>query len=99
MKDINTLRKISYYKLQSQYYRLLSDKEIEFACLKENYELYKKISKSYFLEGGHDLENDKIYENERQTLKYCLQNMKECKRLDSKIKESKEKVLKAKSKL
>ena len=95
MKDIKQLRKMSYYNLKSQYYQLLYNKEIEWACLNENYELFKQIIKSYFIEEGHDLENLKIYDNERQTLKYCLYNIKECKRLDAEIQDMKKKVLKA----
>lgn len=99
MKDIKQLRKLSYYKLQTYYYQLLYNREVELSCLNKNYELYKEISKSYFLDEGHDLENDIIYENERQAFNFCLTNIKEYKRLNEEINEVKQKVLKAESKL
>ena len=98
MKNINLLRKISYYKLKAKYYELLSNREIEFSCLNENYQMAKNISSTYFTEDGHDMENLKIYDCEIQALKYCLKNIKECKRLDNEINDYNIKMLKAEKK-
>lgn len=99
MENIKQLRKISYLKLQAMYYQLLSYKEIEFSCLNKNFDVAKEFSNSYFIEPGHDAENLKIYNCEYESLNYCLGNIKEIKRLEEEINNTKIKVLKAELKL
>lgn len=99
MKNINVLRKMSYYKLKSQYYQLLYSKEVEQACFNENFEKAKETSNLYITTPGHDEENLKIYDIEVQLLKYCKDNLKERKRLDNEINYAKVKMLNAEKKL
>ena len=95
MNKYEIRRKISYLKLSAHYYELLCKKEIEFDCLNQNFENAKALSKSYFTEEGHDKENDRIYNFEIVTLKFCLKNLNECKKLDKEIEDTKIKLLKA----
>lgn len=99
MKDIKLLRKMSYLKLNAQYYQLLYNKEVAQSCLSENFQNAKEISKTYITKEGFDEENLKIYDIEIQLLKYCLDNIKESKRLDSEINDTKIKLLKAEKKV
>jgi len=93
MKDMYILKKISYYKIKSEYYSLLSKREIEFDCFSQNFDYSNSLSKS------NCKEKDEINKCKIQYLQYCLKNIKEYKRLDEEIKDTKTKLLKAKNKL
>ena len=85
MKDIETLRKIAYFKLEATYYQLQTNKEIEISCLNQNFNAFK-IYKQLANKQKNQIDKENFQKLEYDMLNYCLRNVHEIKRLENEIK-------------
>ena len=95
-KEIELERELSYINIQIKYLSLKKTRLIEEACMQKKFENAKKIKELYFDENVSIID---VYAKRKEAQKFCLNNIKEKKKLDVEINNEEKKLIKAKSKL
>ena len=95
-KEKRFVRKLSYYDAIINYYKKKRELLIVERCVEQNFEEAIKVNKEYFDEEKSILS---VYNKKKKFQKYCIQNIKNKKILNSELDIAKKKLMKTKSKL